>query len=313
MNDLPLITKYRPTAFDEIIGHKEIVEGLKKALDSDSRPHSFLLTGPSGVGKTTIARVIASGLDAEVLEIDAAAHNGVESVREMIELGQYASLNGNPNRMFILNEAHMFSRSSWNALLMTLEEPPPHLNIAITTTEANKVPDAVTTRCYPVALRILSDLDICDLVELVCDVEGWKTDPDILHAVVTAATGQPRKALVLLQAVHDAPSLDEAQRIISLHIEKRSLIDLLKHLVNGNKSWEMINPLLRRVVDEEDDWDGAMILAGRYITGALLKERSEDRAHLIGNLLEALTFPVGSYDKQTTFVTAISRYLWGSS
>jgi DNA polymerase III subunit gamma/tau len=309
----PLITKYRPTTFSEMIGHTEVLGGLQKALAGENRPHAFLLTGPSGVGKTTVARVVANHLHAEILEVDAAAHNGVDSVRELIDLGQYQSLNGNPSRMFILNEAHMFSRSSWNALLMTLEEPPDHLNIAITTTEVAKVPDAVVTRCYPVALRALKDLDLVDLVELVCDMEDWKTDPDILSMVIHASTGQPRKALNILQAVHDAPSLAEAQRIVALQGENRTLITLLNLLLNGQRSWEAAQPLLMQVIAEEDDFDGAMTLAGRYVAAAMAKEKTEKQAQQIGSLLESLTYPAGSYDKQTVFVTAISRYLWGDS
>src|SRR5262245_52904479 len=112
------------------MGHQGAVAALQRVLASDTCPHSFLLTGASGVGKTTLARIIADALGAEVLEIDAASNTGVDATKSLIELGQHRSLHGKARKMFILDEAHALSKSSWQALLKTIEEPPGHLYFA---------------------------------------------------------------------------------------------------------------------------------------------------------------------------------------
>lgn len=311
MSDQPLITKYRPQTFDEVLGHSSVLRGLQKALSGPNRPHAFLFTGPSGVGKTTLARIIAQSLGSEVLEIDAATHNGVDAVREIVELATHGPLTG-ATKMFIFNEAQRFSRPAWDALLMLLEEPPAHLYIAITTTEAGKVPDAVSTRCYPVALGLLKDQEVLELITVVSEIEEWKVPGDVLNLVVQAATGQPRKALAVLQAVWNAPSAEEARRIVRLQTEDSPVISLLNPLVRGEKvPWERMRDTLKRILDEEDDFEAVFVLAGRFLMSAMLRA-DEGRAQAISSLLESLVFPATTVDRRAAFVAAIARYRWGS-
>src|ERR1700740_1437839 len=98
----PLITRYRPSTFDEVLGHEEIINALKRVLKTATRPHAFLLTGVSGIGKTTLARIMAAEINAEVTEIDAASNNGIDAMRQLTELGQYFSLFGAESKMFII-------------------------------------------------------------------------------------------------------------------------------------------------------------------------------------------------------------------
>ena len=310
MSNEPIIVKYRPAQFGELIGNEAINAALLRALSSEtSRPHAFLFTGPSGIGKTTTARIVATHIGAEVIEIDAASNNGVDAMRALVDVGQHMSLSGAGTRMFIIDEAHALTKPAWQAILKLLEEPPPHLYIALCTTEANKVPDTINTRCYHVALRALKPAEIEDLLILVAELEGWTVAPDVMQAVVQAATGQPRKALSILQSVWDAPSRDEVRRIINLMDASDPLIAVCQHLLAGKKSWKIIGEQLQRL--DIDDFEEASIAAGRYIMGAMTNARDENDARRAWLLLEALLFPANSWDKKAVFIAAVGRMIWG--
>lgn len=309
-DDLPLIVKYRPSSFDEYLGNEEILSSLKKVLTSSSKPHAYLLTGPSGVGKTTIARIIASSINADVTELDAASNSGIDAVRALTELGQYGSLAGLPTRMFILDEVHGLSKNAFQAILKLLEEPPAHLYLALCTTEFNKIPDTIFTRCYHLPLKRLKDKDIEDLVSVVSELEDWQVNPDVFELVIKGATGQPRKALTLLQSVYDVQELEEAKRIITLLDESEPLTDLLRLLVSGNKDWSKIRVLLEKI--DDSDLDGVVEHMGRYIISVLLKEQDAKKAITIWQLLEALVFPASSFDRKAILVAAIGRMLWSN-
>lgn len=307
---LPLVTKYRPASFPEIIGHEAVITALQRALDQEeSRPHAYLLTGPSGIGKTTTARIIADHLGAEVIEIDAASNSGVDAMRELVDLGNHMSLSGSGTRMFIIDECHTLSKSAWQAILKLLEEPPAHLYLTLCTTEFHKVPETIVTRCYHVALRPLKNAEIEDLLVAIADLEGWTVNNDVLQTVVTAATGQPRKAISILQVAHDAPNKEEVRRIVNLQDASDPLIALCQYLLSGKRGWKIIKDYLSRL--EGADFDEASIACGRYIVGAMTRADTEEGAKLAWRLLDALVFPTSTFDRKSAFMAAIGRALWG--
>lgn len=304
-----LVTKYRPQTFDEIIGHESILGPLQRALASDSHPHVFLLTGPSGVGKTTLARIIATAIDAESTEIDAASNNGIDNIRELAEFAQHLAFTKTGLRLFIIDECHRLSRPAFDALLKLLEDPPAHLYLALCTTEPNKVPETIVTRCYPISLRALPAPEIETLLDLICELEGWTVDRNVFAMVVEAATGQPRKALSMIQAVHDAPDRDEAARIIRLVEVSDPMRELLQHLASGKRSWEIIRNLVMKM--DADLFEDAMIPCGRYISAALLNTQDTGEAQALWMMLEALVFPAATFDRRVMFIAALGRILWG--
>jgi len=304
----PLITRYRPSTFEEVLGHDDQVNALKRVLKTDTRPHAYLLTGPSGIGKTTIARIIATAIDAEVLEIDAASNSGIDAVRQLNELGQHMSLYGADARMFIIDECHGLSRPAMQALLKLLEDPPEHLYLALATTELQRIPETILTRCYHIPLRPIKPTEIEDLLSVICECENWTPNPDVLQMIVQGSTGQPRKALSLLQACYDAPSREEAKRIIALLETSEPLLDLLRILVSGRRDWKLVQSYLEQIDDA--DFEEASVGAGRYIINAMLKEPEEKKAASMWALLEALVYPTATFDRKASFFAAIGRYLW---
>ena len=312
MSNSALINKYRPQSFSEVMGHDEILAALEKAIQSDACPHGFLFTGPAGTGKTTTARIVANELECdEVIEIDAASNNGIDDMRALVELGNHRALSGAGRRAFIIDEAHGLSKPAWQAMLKMLEEPPNHLYIMLCTTELAKVPETILTRCYHVALRAVKPNVIEELLTVISEIEGWTVTNDVMAAIIQVSTGQPRKALSILQVVHDAETREEVNRIIALMDASEPLIELCQLLLKGQTAWELVQPLLAKL--DEDDFENGLMGAGRYIATVLMRTSNQAAAERAWILIDAMTFPTTTYDKKVHFLSAIGRICFGAS
>ena len=310
MADDPLINKYRPRDWGEFVGNTSSIVSLTRVLQSQNRPHAYLFTGPAGIGKTSSARIIASALSLDITEIDAATNSGIDAMRSLVEFGQYMSLSGSEGgRLIIIDECHALSKPAWQAILKLIEEPPTHLYIALCTTERSKVPETVVTRCFDTDYKPISAPEMEDLLAAIADAEGWNVDKDVLALAVQAGTGQPRKAISILQKIWDAPTRDEARRIVSLAEASDPLIELLQHLISGKRSWAQVRVLLARLDDQ--DMEQQIIGAGRYICSAMMRTPEDKTAARIWELLEALVFPADTWDKKTSFIAAVGRMMWG--
>jgi DNA polymerase III subunit gamma/tau len=294
-----------------VLGHEEVMRALRRAMAASSHPHAYLLTGPAGLGKTTMARLIAKEFGAEVNEIDAASNNGVDAMRTLVELGNHAGFGETGIRAFIIDECHRLSRPAFDALLKTLEEPPEHLYLMLCTTELAKVPETIVSRCYHVSLRPLRNNEISDLLTAICALEEWDVKPDVFSAIVQASTGQPRKALSILQSVHDVDSRDEVRRIIHLIDAHDPVIALLQHFCSGKANWKLVQQYMSRLDDSDVDYESVAIQAGRYISTVLEGTEDEAKAQYLWRLLEALVYPAATYDKKVAFSAALGRMLWG--
>jgi len=228
-----LARKYRPQTFRELIGQEAMVRTLGNAIKRDRLAHAFLMTGVRGVGKTSTARLIAKALNCigpdgdggptidpcgvcepcraiaegrhiDVIEIDAASNNGVDNVREMTEAVRYAAVSAR-YKMYIIDEVHMMSKPAFNALLKTLEEPPAHVKFLLATTEVDKVPVTVLSRCQRFDLRRIPAEMLAEHFRHVCEAEGVEADPEALMLVARAAEGSARDGLSILdQAIAHA-------------------------------------------------------------------------------------------------------------
>ncbi|MHA6720906.1 DNA polymerase III subunit gamma/tau [Sphingomonas sp. RS6] len=228
-----LARKYRPQTFSALIGQDAMVTTLGNAIRRDRLAHAFLLTGVRGVGKTSTARLIAKALNCigsdgqggptidpcgvcepcraiaegrhiDVIEMDAASHTGVDDVREIIEASRYAAVSAR-YKIYIIDEVHMLSKSAFNALLKTLEEPPGHVKFLFATTEVNKVPVTVLSRCQRFDLRRIPAELLAAHFARVCEAEHVEAEPEALALVARAAEGSARDGLSILdQAIAHA-------------------------------------------------------------------------------------------------------------
>ena len=212
---------YRPRTFSDLIGQEAVVRSLTRGLSSGVMTQAYLFSGERGVGKTTVARILAKAINCEtgptatpcltcsscleisdgrspdVTEMDGASHTGVDDVRSLREGLVYAPLSSR-SRIVIIDEVHMLSTSAFNALLKTLEEPPPHVVFILATTEAHKIPDTVLSRCQHFRFRLLTVSQISDRIQHVCKSENIALDPTVTGMVARAAEGSLRDALSLL-------------------------------------------------------------------------------------------------------------------
>jgi DNA polymerase-3 subunit gamma/tau len=247
-----LARKWRPRLFSELVGQEHVVRALSNALDSQRMHHAFLFTGTRGVGKTTIARIFAKSLNCErgptsmpcgecgacneidagrfidLLEIDAASNTGIDNVRELIDNAQYAPTRGR-YKVYLIDEVHMLSKSAFNALLKTLEEPPSHVKFLLATTDPQKLPVTVLSRCIKFNLKRLTPEQIRTQMRAILDAEKVRNDDEAIDTLARAADGSLRDGLSLLdQAIaHGGGSLDAAGVHAMLGTVERGKVRLL--------------------------------------------------------------------------------------
>jgi len=216
-----LARKWRPANFQQMVGQEHVLQALVNALDSNRLHHAYLFTGTRGVGKTTIARIFAKSLNCDkgissepcgscssclevdegrsvdLIEIDAASRTGVEDMRELLDNVQYAPTRGR-FKIYLIDEVHMLSKHSFNALLKTLEEPPPHVKFLLATTDPQKVPVTVLSRCLQFNLKRMSRSQILSQLQFLTEQEAVDADATALSQLAGAADGSMRDALSLL-------------------------------------------------------------------------------------------------------------------
>jgi len=260
-----LARKYRPQTFSELIGQNAMVTTLGNAIRRERLAHAFLLTGVRGVGKTSTARLIAKALNCigpdgqggptidpcgtcepcvaiaegrhiDVVEMDAASHTGIDDVREIIEAVRYASVSAR-YKIYIIDEVHMLSKAAFNGLLKTLEEPPPHVKFLFATTEVNKVPITVLSRCQRFDLRRIPADKLAAHFSTVLAAEAVEAEPEALALIARAAEGSARDGLSMLdQAIaHGSGRVEAAQVREMLGLSDRGAIRrLFGELLSGD-------------------------------------------------------------------------------
>ncbi len=275
-NSKVLALKYRPQSFDDLIGQNVISETITNSIKFDKIPNAYLFTGIRGIGKTTIARIVAKSLNCkngienlckdnfcenceaisnsnhiDVLEMDAASKTGVDDVRDLIEFSRYGPTSAK-YKIFIIDEVHMLSKQAFNALLKTLEEPPEYLKFIFATTEIRKIPITVVSRCQRYDLSRIKSNELFEFIKKIKDKEKGRVSDDALKLIVKISEGSVRDALSLLDRglltldKDEELDLQTAQNIFG-YFDKSKLIELFIAILQADEK-KVIN-IYRKIYD----------------------------------------------------------------
>jgi len=247
-----LYRAYRPQTFDDVRGQDHVVKTLQAAIKNKKTAHAYLFSGGRGTGKTSVARILARELgvsDKDLYEIDAASNTGVENIRELRE-GVNTSPFDSPYKFYIIDEAHMLSRSAWNAFLKTLEEPPEHAIFVLATTELEKVPDTIQSRCEVYTFKQPTRAMLAETVADIAKKEGYSLERSAAELVALLAEGSFRDALSILQKV--------------LAVSKDKKIDVAEvETVTGAPRGELVRQLLSAIAKKDNS--AALSLVGKAV------------------------------------------------
>ncbi len=276
-NSKVLALKYRPQTFKDLIGQEVVAETIANSIKADKVPNAYLFTGIRGIGKTTIARILAKSLNClngienlceenvcencnaisnsnhiDVLEMDAASKTGVDDVRDLIEFSRYGPTSSK-YKIFIIDEVHMLSKQAFNALLKTLEEPPEYLKFIFATTEIKKIPITVVSRCQRFDLSRINSSELFEFIKKIKDKENGNVSDDALKLIVKISEGSVRDALSLLDrgllTLENNKELDLnlAQKIFG-YFDKSYLIDIFELILKGDE--KKVIEVYRKIYDQ---------------------------------------------------------------
>ncbi len=203
MSDLALYRKYRPSSFKDVLGQDHVVKILQGAIKEKNTPHAYLFIGSRGTGKTSVARILAKELgasDRDTYEIDAASHTGVDNIRALREEAVMLPFESKV-KVYIVDEVHMLSKGAFNAFLKMLEEPPPHVVFILATTELEKVPETIVSRCQTFTFKKPTQKATADMVTKVAKAEGFTLEPASAELIALLADGSFRDAHSILQKI----------------------------------------------------------------------------------------------------------------
>lgn len=218
-SNIALYRKYRPLSFEDVIGQDHIVKAISGSLKAGKVAHAYLLCGPRGTGKTTIARIIAHELGSsvnDIYEMDAASNRKIEDARDIRESVRTMPFDSR-YKVYILDEVHMLTKEAWNALLKTIEEPPEHVVFILATTEIEKVPDTIVSRCQSFTFKKPNEAILSEVILNVAKKEGYSLGEGVAGLIALLADGAFRDALGILQKVI---SFSKSKNITLIEVEE---------------------------------------------------------------------------------------------
>jgi DNA polymerase-3 subunit gamma/tau len=312
--------KWRPAAFDEVVGQEHVTRTLKNAITGSRVAHAYLFTGPRGVGKTTVARVLAKALNCadaptvepcgkcstcteivqgtslDVIEIDGASNRGIDEIRNLRESVRYAPVGGK-KKVYIIDEVHMLTPEAFNALLKTLEEPPPHVVFVFATTQPLKVPQTIVSRCQRFDFRRIATADIAARLREICKGEGYKCEYGALALVAQQAEGSMRDAQSMLEQViaFGGGSVTEADIRPIMGLRGSEILSrITQAVVSGNEKavMELLGDAFDSGVDPLD-LASNLIERMRYLVVASIDPESRELGSLTAELRKQVAEEAG--------------------
>ena len=314
-----LYRAYRPQSFDEVAGQEQVTKPLEEAVKSKKVGHAYLFAGSRGLGKTTVARILAKELgctERDLFEVDAASNNSVEDIRALTE-GVYTLPFESPYKVYILDEVHMLSKAAWNAFLKTLEEPPAHAVFILATTELERVPETVQSRCQVFEFKKPTREGLANVLRSVAKKEGFALEPDAADLIALLAEGSYRDALSVLQKVLSSSAdkkltRKEVEQITGVprHMQVFALVEAI---ARADRAQALA--AVETVTKEGQNMSLYLDLVTATLRNALLLKYAPDlRESLAGSLgkdevaaLQALPAPGVTHASLLAFLTAAER------
>jgi DNA polymerase-3 subunit gamma/tau len=273
--------KHRPSTLDDVYGNNDIVTALKGMLkDRKTCPHSFLFHGPTGCGKTTLARIVAKELkctDNNLIEIDTAQFRGIDTARDIRKNSQFTPLGGGV-RVYLIDEVHKMTGDAQNALLKILEDTPSHIYFILCTTDPQSLLPTVRGRCSQFQVNVLSDALMSKLLQKIAKEEKDKLTEELIEIITRDSLGHPRNALMILEQVLNTPESRRIKIAQQAAIEQTESIALCRALIS-NKNWAVIKTILQGLKTQESEGIRRVVLG--YCTAILLKKEDTKAAYIL--------------------------------
>jgi len=304
---------YRPDKFDDVLGQDEAIKSLKKVV-KDGRAKTFIFTGPSGTGKTTLARILSNAFaggaatQANVEEFDAATNSGADAIRAVCNRSVYRAVGSSSVKSFIIDEAHRLSAAAWTVLLKPIEEPPAHVYWMFCSTDPGKIPKPIVTRCLRYDLKPVKEELILGLLDDIVAKEKFDIAEEVVDAIAENSGGSPRQALVFLEECLYCETAAEARQIMRTAGQTREIIDLCRFLVAGTgQNWSSAIKLIKGL--EGTEAESARIVICNYLAATLLNTSSERKAAGLLRVLECFRNSYNASDKMAPLLYSVGLAL----
>lgn len=281
-----LYLKYRPKELSEIVGNRDITEALTDYLDDiPNCPQVFMLTGPTGCGKTTIARIITEAIGAtggDLKEMDVAHFRGIDTIREIRKVCGFTAMEGSA-RAYILDECHQLSKDAQNALLKVLEDTPKNVYFILCTTDPQKVIPSVKNRCTEFTVSPLTDKQMHNLIRRVVKAEGKSLDKEVYEQIILDSLGLPRNALQILDKVLHVKPESQLKAAKKTAEKVSQSIELCRILIRGS-GWKAVAEILQGLKSEDPEGIRRHVLG--YCTSVILKGENDNAAIVMEQFIE---------------------------